>query len=79
MADKTTQRNMLLEHFKNGGTMSALEADQAPFWITQFHARMFELREQGWVFRDWWETSSNGARYKRYALVGHSAELEVMA
>lgn len=79
MTDKVTQCKLLLQHFQAGKTMSALEADKAPFFITQFHARMFELREQGWVFRDWWETSSNGARYKRYALVGHSAELEVMA
>lgn len=71
MTEKLAQDKMLLQHFQAGGTLSALEADQAPFWITQFHTRMFELREQGWIFSARWEKSPTGKRYKRYALVGH--------
>lgn len=71
MTKKMTQCNRLIEHFQAGNSLTALEADRWPFFITQFHTRMKELREMGFVFSEVWETNENtGTKYKRYRLAG---------
>lgn len=69
MPKKPSQHKRLMTHFRAGKSLTALEADCAPFYITQFHARMKELRGLGCVFSEVWEMNENtGSRYKRYWL-----------
>lgn len=66
-----SQCNKLLRYFREGKSLTALEADRHPFFITQFHTRKKELEERGCIFVWKWEKNPNtGSKYKRYWLAG---------
>ena len=79
MQQTQSQVNALLAHFKSGKTLTALEAYRHPFYITQFHVRMKELKErEGLEFSAVWENNPNtSSRYKRYSLVNVNVEVAV--
>ena len=69
MNHKTSQVNILLAHFKGGGTVTSFEAYER-FGITQLGARIKELEARGAVVGRS-PVHHNGKRYVRYYLVGH--------
>jgi hypothetical protein len=63
-----TQNIQVLKHFKQGGTLTALEAVHR-FGITRLSARVYDLKNMGYRVIDSWEVNdSTGKRFKRYGL-----------
>ena len=50
MADKKTQCNTLLEHFENGGSLTAMEAAKL-YSVGRLAARVSDLRRSGYPIR----------------------------
>jgi len=67
--DHLTQRNAILEHLRNKGSITTLEA-VLELHIMDSRKRISELRRDGHDIPDEWETSKAGKRYKRY--FGHN-------
>lgn len=67
--DNNTKTKIILEHLKNGGTvtdMKAVELCQS----YRLSSIIFNLRKQGHNIQDRWITNENtGTRYKEYYLV----------
>lgn len=79
MTMKNSQANRLLCHFKDGGTVTSLEAYQH-LGITQLATRITELEDSGHVINRTWIKVTNrfgeGCRVKEYSL---AKELKVAA
>lgn len=68
MNKELTQEEKIINYMSKHGSITALEATEE-LYITQFHTRMKELKEVGWVFADEWEKNRNtGTKYKRYRI-----------
>ena len=50
MGQKITQKELIIKYLKDFGTISSWEA-YAELGITQLGARIFELKEKGYVFK----------------------------
>lgn len=61
-----SQCHDLLEHFKQGGTLTVAEA-LSRFGVYALSQRCGELRKEGHDIRDEW-VKSNGKKFKRYYL-----------
>lgn len=64
----SSQRDAVLEHLRERGPISALEALEE-LGIMRLGARVYELRALGHDVRTTFETNEGGKRYARYALV----------
>lgn len=60
MSKKTTQRDKVIEYIRNFGSITSWQA-YADLGITQLGARIFELEDEGYVFRK--ETVESKNRY----------------
>ena len=76
MGKKITQKELIIKYLKDFGSISSWEA-YAELGITQLGARIFELKEKGYVFKK--ERVKRLNRYGReiafdkYSLVGRRA------
>lgn len=63
------QEELIINYMLKNGSITAFDAANK-LKIMEFHARMTELRERGWVFHDEWETNKRThKRYKRYVII----------
>lgn len=69
---KNTQREKIVSYMYGFGSITSWEAYR-DLGITQFGARVKELKEEGYVFTTKWESIKNRegewVRFKRYYLV----------
>ena len=70
MSKKTTQRDRVIDYIRNFGSITSWQA-YADLGIMQLGARIFELEDEGYVFRKETVESKNRygekVQYKRYS------------
>ena len=60
-----TQREMLIEHFRNTETLSVMEAHTV-YKIRSLPRRIMDLKDMGYEFEHERRTDATGQRYMRY-------------
>ena len=65
MRKMPTQREMLIEHFRNNETLSVMEAHTV-YKIRSLPRRIMDLKEMGYQFDHERRTDATGQRYMRY-------------
>lgn len=74
---KINQRQKIINYIREFGSITSLDAYK-DLGITQLGARVKELKEEGYIFKTEWESSTNrfGEKtdYKRYYLADMIAE-----
>ena len=60
-----TQREMLIEHFRNNETLSVMEANTV-YKIRSLPRRIMDLKDMGYEFEHERRTDATGQRYMRY-------------
>lgn len=65
MENKESQEKAIIKHLMGGGRITAISALYA-FGCLRLSARIFNLRNNGWVIRDQFVTTQRGKRVKEY-------------
>lgn len=60
-----TQKEIILKHMQEKGSISTLECFQE-YFITDLQHSIMVLRKEGYNILDKWEISPNKKKYKRY-------------
>jgi hypothetical protein len=68
-----TQKEMLIEHFKDNETLSVMEAHTV-YKIRSLPRRIMDLKDMGYVFEHERRTDATGQRYMRYIVTNIPAQ-----
>jgi hypothetical protein len=70
-----TQREMLIEHFRNNETLSVMEAHTV-YKIRSLPRRIMDLKDMGYEIEHERRTDATGQRYMRYVVTNIPAQYE---